>query len=733
MITLKSTAGTMGLDERWPRVLWYESPDGRTRIPGERETIGPRVYIFRKRDRAQLTSDADNVRVEYDLRASDTEAVYSARVTCDGLPAVAMEVCFRLRGADATICFENVREYPGFCFLSLRLARVVAASSVDGDGRVVTGHTQGRLLDPAKCKPCLTDYSWHGAIARPCGAAYRDRFMVTFDLPGYEDLFVNEVRSATRIATAETLASLGGEMMYRQRTVENVAAAMPHPEAANIPAIAVLDEPLRCTGPKEIRLHFVRSRGGRKLDWTDAARHFQALVPKNRHCEPLYDDALVYKTVLAWINQPVNSVDQALAAIRRVHYLTDGMKQVCYWVGFQHIGHDSGWPDVFTVYPLVGDKADLRRGIREAREKYGANVSFHLNVDVFSDTSPLLDGRYLTRDSLGRVSGQGNWGGNLLYGLCIPAYRRQLAGIIARVVREYGIRDTVHLDTFNGGPYTYCATPDHPYSAYDLTQAKIDFLDEFHRNGLDVTSECLTDPYVGHIGHTWALFNYGTNWEGAEKIPFTNFIYHGATSYNAGHGNIPLAYFADKPGLDDTILGMLVEGGGVGLECLASEEGMAKTLEDVVALLYLVQPPYAMLRHRKWSACRRHGTGYRVDYGPGSHIAVDPAKPGYEVVVDGRLIARDFVTVFPGPKPNTLLAFSRAAHDLDWPVPEGWGDGSLLGQILTEDGPGVKVNAEIKGGRLHVKLPANRPVRFTMPRVTQAKRKAERPRRALGA
>ncbi len=50
MTLLKTKALTLCLDDRWPRIAWYESPDGRTRIPGEREAVPPRVYFFRKRD-----------------------------------------------------------------------------------------------------------------------------------------------------------------------------------------------------------------------------------------------------------------------------------------------------------------------------------------------------------------------------------------------------------------------------------------------------------------------------------------------------------------------------------------------------------------------------------------------------------------------------------------------------------------------------------------------------------
>jgi hypothetical protein len=161
---------------------------------------------------------------------------------------------------------------------------------------------------------------------------------------------------------------------------------------------------------------------------------------------------------------------------------------------------------------------------------------------------------------------------------------------------------------------------------------------------------------------------------------------------------------------------MLIQGGGVGLEFPAhgtDADGLADTL-------YLVQQPYLLLRDRKWTACTRRGDVRRVDYaapaggkgGGRSYIEVNPAKPGYRVVVDGRTIARDFVTVFPGRKKGTLLAFSRYDTELDWPAPDAWKHGAVPALTLTGTGPGVRVAAQVCRGRLRLPLRAHQPVRI---------------------
>jgi hypothetical protein len=158
------------------------------------------------------------------------------------------------------------------------------------------------------------------------------------------------------------------------------------------------------------------------------------------------------------------------------------------------------------------------------------------------------------------------------------------------------------------------------------------------------------------------------------------------------------------------------------------EMGHDMNMQELADLLYLVQPPYHLLRNRKWTGYRQQGSVRRADYasaelsagastarGTGSrdsYVEVDPAKPGYKVVVDGNLVARDFTTVFAGPRKGTLLAYSRTRCDLDWRAPAGWKNGEIPAVTLTDSGPGVAVPARIERGRLRLTLQAHQPVRI---------------------
>ena len=261
MKSLTNEYVSITLDDRYPRVLHYQDAAGGARIVGGPEAVAPRVYVFRKADRATLASDDAAVGATYSLHVEGVTATYRANVTCDGKPAVEFDVVVELQGRDLVVEFRDVREHEGFCLLSVRWSAIATALAADADSKLLTCNWQGRVLDPAKCSPMLVDYSWVGFTARPCGAIYRPEFMVTIDLPGYEDLLIHDVRQYSRVGEAPRFAALGTEVMYRQREVGDPDVPVKiYPPKDRCPEEIPPDEPIRCGGPKGIRLHFISAQ-----------------------------------------------------------------------------------------------------------------------------------------------------------------------------------------------------------------------------------------------------------------------------------------------------------------------------------------------------------------------------------------------------------------------------------------------------------------------------------------
>ena len=237
----------------------------------------------------------------------------------DGEPAAEFELLFRLAGPDLLVRLQNVREHAGYLFLTVRLNSLASAASEEVDSLVVTGVYQGRLLDPSKCAPRLLDFSWCYFTARPCGAAYRPSFMVTVDtnINGYEDILITDVREYTRVASGRTIASLGVEMMHRQRNITGKPTPLRiYPPRSKAAPVMAGVEPFLCAKSKETRLHFISASAGRPLEWTAAAAYFQSLLPAASRCHPLYEGALVYKITMAHREKPYMTFDDALEIIR---------------------------------------------------------------------------------------------------------------------------------------------------------------------------------------------------------------------------------------------------------------------------------------------------------------------------------------------------------------------------------------------------------------------------------
>jgi len=384
------------------------------------------------------------------------------------------------------------------------------------------------------------------------------------------------------------------------------------------------------------------------------------------------------------------------------------MKQVCYLTYFQSRGGETDYPEMWKIFPAVGDKAMLLRVMRKARQ-YNAIVSFHQNLDVFDAEADCVDGNFIARDCNGALFNGGYWHPNQLLRISLPNYRRQVRTHIDRLVKTYAISQTYHLDQYSGDPYSYDANPRRPWPSKEFVRGKLEILKDFNARGIDVTSECLTHPYVGHIGHSWSLFNSGAYWAGERAVPFTQFIYHHAISWNSSNASTI-----------DTMLDSLIEGGGCGLSWPMGDfipaEGRIEVIptswNQVCDALYLLQQPYVLLRGRKWTDVVAKGSVRRVVYGRRSYIEVDDAAKRYRVVVDGRVMAKDFVTVVPAPDGRAMIAYARAPTKLKWRAPSTWKDGPLRACALTPSGAGLRIDASVQKGMIRLQLPAQTPVRL---------------------
>ncbi|MBI5820723.1 MAG: hypothetical protein HZA88_17275 [Verrucomicrobia bacterium] len=651
----------LDLDAAEPRVVAWRM--GTAKLWGDPEGEAPTVQILTVADNRVRPADAKPFETAWTLRQGKSSAVYRATVTEGGKPAVCFDLIFSVKSDKTEVGLSNVTETNGCQLVSLQLDRLVAAT--DG-ARLALPPNGGRLVDPLKSAPARRLLSMNWITQALAGVVHGRTMLCAADVPGVDNRLVATV--------GDKWAALGASFEYRA------------PAKASIPS-------LRLTGPEVIRLRFFAPQN-RQPDWMDGARllreEVKARPPK------IYDHTFIYKI---FCDSPGSksfvTFEQAADMVRRIASLTDGAPQVGYLVGWQHHGHDTGYPDVFTINQRLGGLEGLKAAIKRAAQ-CNAILSFHDNYDDAYKDSPAWNPEFIARGPDGDLLKGGVWAGGQSY---IMSFYKYGTGPgrerVRRTLAMAPIRGSYHIDVLSAVPLRRDFNPASPASGADSLRGKIAIVREFNKHGVDVTSEGFSASFVGVLGHAWHLMRKrDTLFAGEERIPFVPFVYHGRATYGGGRLN----------DLSDTLLYGAAQSGDFG-------GGMP--MSEITDRYYLIEVPWLLLRRSELtdytaSACMR-----RVHYGSNSFIEATDDDQHYRVVIEGRPVVVDGNVFTPNWRGNAWLAYSRTGGRLDFPAPKGWTNAAKVKAVtLTPEGAGAAVPITIEGGRIRFEVPAATPVRL---------------------
>ena len=382
--------------------------------------------------------------------------------------------------------------------------------------------------------------------------------------------------------------------------------------------------------------------------------------------------------------------------VKNYYHILDGMPQILYIGGFQEGGFDYAYPYVLNTDQRIGTVEELRQYIEKAR-KYNTILSLHDNYDSDVLNSPHYDPRIACMDAEGKPWMGWFWPGGIDH--IVAPYKYGALGLMQKRVKEtidrYGIRGSYHLDVLSSEPLRYDFDPEYPASAEKSHKGKLSIIDEFNKYGIDVTSETLLHPYVGHIGfglHA-RTDHYSVFFTGEKFIPLVDMVYHGTISYEGGGRT------------EQAMLMGLMKGSSI----FVSEEGIKA--EDI-HWIYLHQMPVGLLYDKKMELISEKDGITTVTYDAGTYVKVDFGKKNYEIQVDGRIIAKDWSTFLPGFKPGVYLAFSKKGGVFSYPAPEGWDEKTKFKTVtLTLEGDGSEILGTIRNGIFSMDIPAATPVR----------------------
>ncbi|MBI5834266.1 MAG: hypothetical protein HZB16_18380 [Armatimonadetes bacterium] len=628
-------------------------------LAGDPELLAPTVRVI------DVGSGRPRIaeKVVWTARPGQSAYTWHGAVSCAGQPAVEFDLTCTVERRAAVLELAKVVERPGWELASVGLDRVVACGP---DGRLALPWNAGRLVDPSRSDAAERVLGMDWVTQALAGVVHGGPLAASLRVPAVDDQLV--------ASTDPGWGALGAILQWRA------------PARPPVPS-------LRLTSRPRVVLHF-DAVNGRAADWTDGARLLRADVTAKP--PPAYRDAVIYKI---FCDSPgsgnYTSFAQAADLVRRVSALTDGGPQVAYLVGWQHQGHDTGYPDVFTVNERLGGMAGLRAAIADAAA-HNAVLSFHDNYDDAYQTSPAWEPTLIAREVNGELQKGGVWAGGQSYLMSFgPTAAKRAVARVERTLATYPIRSSYHIDVLSAVPRRLDFNAGQPSGGELSLAGKVAIVRAFNQHGVDVTSEGFCDPFVGVLGHTWHLMRGREPlFTAEERIPFTPFVYHGHATWGGGIGGDPAL-------LDALILGAT----------FSADFTRGTPLEQILDATYLVHQPFRLLRLREASGYRAEGTTRRMDYGRDSFVEVDDAANRYQVVVDGRLVARDYAVFVPSAGSQGYLAYARSAGRLTWPAPPGCRDGQVLEAVeLTAEGPGAKSTVTVQRGQVELELKARVPV-----------------------
>ena len=663
-ITLGTGALTLELDAECPRPVAWRL--GGAELAGDPDLGEPDVHILSTVDNRVRFADAKPYAISWALARRGGRATYRAEVTRDGQPCVAFDLSFVVNGTGADVVLENVIEQNETQLVRVQLPRLISARE---GARLALPYHAGRLIDPVRCAPGERTLGLDWVSQALAGVLHDRHLLCAADMPGVDDLLVATV--------GEGWAGLGAAFQHRE------------PARPPVPSLLLSER-------SSIRLRFRRPTQG-EPHWTDGARILRARIQARP--PDLYNHTVIYKI---FCDSPgarqFTTFAQALDLVRRIHHLTDGAPQVAYLVGWQHTGHDTGYPDVFTVNARLGGLDGLKAAMAGA-SKLNAVLSFHDNYDDAYEHSPAWGAAPIARDASGgpMKGGVGAGGQSYILSFGKPATAQALERV-RRTLAMLPVRKSYHIDVLSVVPRRRDFNPQCPTSGAGTVEGKTAIVEELNRHGVDVTSEGLCAPFVGVIGHGWHLMRrHDALFPGEERIPFTPFVYHGHATWGGA-----------RPSNED-IPDALLYGA-----TFSADFAHSTPLAQILDSYYLLQAPFLLLRRREMTGYTAGEGKRRADYGRDTYVEVDDAGRHYRVVVDGRPVSQDFTAFVQAWRGDAWLAYSRAGGALEYPAPAGWSDASRVRAVsLTPEGPGAPVAAALSDGRLRLTVPAATPVRVT--------------------
>jgi hypothetical protein len=637
------------LHREFPGVVAYTSRTTGDMLCGAEGPQGFQVVVLDREAGLYRSSSDPELSIAVTAVEGSEAVSYLVSASIEGLIVAKVDVQARTERRGLCLRSEIVEETPGFEVQAVVMQVLRVPREAPGAAMAFANRC-GRLIDLSIAPMEKVEHyvDWYEAV--PVAIVNHDGMAGVLSLDTADCQFSHEVRPGE--------GSVSVELLHRHR--------------CDHPANSFLAQRVA-----SCLLRFAVAPAGGKVDWTAGAAILRDEVPA--HVQDLYVDSLVYKVLLQVAHaEEVTTYDDVWELIQRVHRLSGGNPQVVYLIGWQHHGHDTGYPDVYTPNARVGTYEEFQ-ALKEKAKALNAIVSLHDNYhDTYVD-SPLWDPSIVCVNPDGELRKGGIWGGGQAYEIGPTKYLSEALRRVERTVKMMGLEKTTHLDVLSDKPNMVDFDVENPANREQNAAAKRLIVEGFRKFGVDVTSEVLTSPFTPWMHHFWhAVCAPGKEWKPEERIPLVPFIYHGKVTAGG------------EATTDEGILDRFYYG-------LSFSTDWSKETPDseIMDCHYLVYLPWAKLARRGITGFERSGGWDKVCYGPTSYVRVNRCANRYEMVVDGVPIASDYGTCVER-SPGEWLVYTREPREFRLPFSGAFTATPVGGQPAAESRGAAVFKAEAR-------------------------------------
>jgi hypothetical protein len=626
------------------------------------------------------------------VTATQTSAAFAFQTTAEGIRTASFTLRYELRGSTVIITLENITESDDYELISVEIPRFVAVRETDSNAWLAHGDTGGSFIRLNKAKPGALppNQFWGPALGTlPILMLGTDTAMCVQETTAYMDggyLSVIGPNGTRRAAIGSSkVHRVNGEGCYDL----NLPGQPRNCGTAKTPNLLVEQQ-------SSCRLDFLPIAPNTAEPWVAGAKLVRNRMPKIP--STLYDDKYTYgiRCDEPLFPKPSATFDDCEQLVRDVHNLTDGAPQIVHLWGWQFKGKDTGYPAVNVVNERIGGY-DRMMHLFETGRSLNAIVTLSDNYDDAYRTSPAWNEAVIARRPDGQLWKSRAWTGEESYILGLAKYMEG-PGLdrIRYTCDRYKLRETTHIDVLSYYTIRNDWDPARPASGVrNLEAGRYRVLDEYRSRGIDVSSEALRYPMIGHISSFWYAQTSGACPFGGDAIPLLPIIYRASATWGYSGGS-----HADHS-LDRHH--QLFYGA-----CPHSILRGDIDRTQITDTWYLGLLPWFHLRALPIESFSREGDTVHIGMTPDTHITINWAAKTYSVTLNGVEIATHDSVACP-INDDKIAFYSLTVRTLRAPLPHNWRADQIAAAALATKGT-TSAETRVADGFIEVSMTAQQPI-----------------------